>query len=56
MQIAGPGGWNYTVQASTNLMAWENVFTTNPVALPLSWTDDSTTNFSRRFYRVLLGP
>ena len=56
MQIGGPVGWNYTVQSSTNLMAWENIFTTNPVARPFSWTDERTTNFSRRYYRVLLGP
>ena len=56
MQSGGPVGWNYTVQASTNLTAWESVFTTNPAALPFSWMDEGSTNVSRRFYRVLLGP
>jgi len=31
------------------------LFTTNPPAMPFTWTDDSTTNFASRFYRVLLG-
>ena len=56
LQFSGPVGWNYTVQASTNLTLWANVLTTNPVVMPLTWTDNSTTNFARRFYRVLLGP
>jgi PKD repeat protein len=55
-QITGATGVTYTVQASTNLTTWTNVFTTNPAALPFIWSDFGMTNFPRRFYRVLLGP
>ena len=55
-QIAGATGTTYTVQASTNLMAWTNLFTTNPASLPFIWSEFGKTNFPRRFYRVLLGP
>ena len=56
VQINGSVGWSYTVQASTNLSAWTNLLTTNPPSLPFVWTDATATNFSARFYRVLLGP
>ena len=56
MQVGGPTGWNYTVQASTNLTVWADLMVTNPLVLPFTWTDTSATNLPRRFYRVLLGP
>ena len=55
-QITGMTGVTYTVQASTNLVNWTNLFSTNPTALPFTWSDFGKTNFPRRFYRVLLGP
>lgn len=55
-QVAGPTGWNYIVQASTNLTAWTNVFTTNTAALPFIWADAEVTNSPARFYRVFIDP
>jgi hypothetical protein len=55
-QISGATGFNYTVQASTNLMTWSNLFVTNPAAMPFTWRDTNTQVFPQRFYRVLLGP
>ena len=55
-QINGSTGFNYTVQGSTNLTTWTDLFATNPVAMPFNWTDSSSTNFPARFYRVLLQP
>jgi hypothetical protein len=55
-QISGPANVAYTVQASTNLVIWANLFTTNPVVLPFIWSDSAQTNVPLRFYRVLLGP
>lgn len=49
-------GVNYTIQASTNLTTWINMFTTNPPTLPFGWSDSAPTNYPARFYRVLLGP
>jgi hypothetical protein len=54
--ITGDFGPDYTLQASTNLTSWATLFTSISPALPFNWTDSSSTNFSRRFYRVLLGP
>ena len=54
--INGSFGPDYTVQASTNLAAWTTLFTTNSPAVPFSWADASATNYTARFYRVLLGP
>jgi hypothetical protein len=55
-QIAGATGYTYTVQASTNLTDWTNLFVSNSPVLPFNWNDTNTSNFLKRFYRVLLGP
>ena len=53
LQCTSPTGSSYTVQASTNLVTWTNVFTTNISASPFSWLDPAQTNFPVRFYRVV---
>jgi autotransporter-associated beta strand protein len=55
-QITGTAGYTYTVQASTNMLAWTNLFTTNPLVMPFWWQDSAATNFLRRFYRVSIVP
>lgn len=55
-QVGGDPYFSYTIQGSTNLTTWTDLFTTNPAALPFNWTDAGSTNFPARFYRVLLGP
>jgi len=55
-QVSGDSGPDYTVQASTNLAAWNNLFTTNSPALPFNWTNAAVPGVSQRFYRLLLGP
>ncbi len=54
--VSGDAGFDYYLQASTNLTDWQTVFTNLNASPPWLWTDTETTNFSRRFYRVLLGP
>ena len=56
LQILGDSGPDYTVQASTNLALWTDLFTTNAPALPFTWGDTNFQAFPRRFYRVLLRP
>jgi pectin methylesterase-like acyl-CoA thioesterase len=56
LTVSGDSGPDYTVQASTNLIHWLCVFTTNPAVLPFSWTDPDAAAFGSRFYRVVLGP
>ena len=47
---------DYLVQASTNLVDWETVFSTIPSALPFQWADPAAVSFGVRFYRIRLGP
>lgn len=56
IRISGPSGVSYTVQGSTNLAAWTSLFTTNPAAMPFTWSEAGSPSYQRRFYRVLLGP
>jgi hypothetical protein len=44
------------VQASTNLTDWTSIFTNHAPTPPFDWSDPAASNFSRRFYRVQLGP
>jgi pectate lyase len=54
--VSGSAGQSYLVQGSTNLTDWLDLFTTNPAALPFTWSDAGASNFTKRFYRVQLGP
>ncbi|MGH7981263.1 MAG: hypothetical protein ACREE6_17945, partial [Limisphaerales bacterium] len=56
LTVNGDAKQNYTIQASTNLTDWTDLFTTNPAALPFIWNDTAGGNFSRRFYRIQPGP
>ncbi len=55
-RVEGDAGPDYTIQASTNLATWTVLVTTNSPPLPFNWNDPAASNFSQRFYRVLLGP
>jgi hypothetical protein len=56
LTVSGDAGPDYTVQASTNLSTWTNLFTTNAPALPFHWIDTNTAGFLKRFYRAVPGP
>jgi hypothetical protein len=56
VSISGDAGLDYSVQASSNLVDWATVFTTNSPALPFNWTDPDAIFYRSRFYRILLGP
>lgn len=56
MQISGDIGPDYIIQASTNLVTWESLVTTNPTAMPFVWSDSAADNYPARYFRVLLGP
>ncbi|HSY19456.1 MAG TPA: hypothetical protein VK815_14030 [Candidatus Acidoferrales bacterium] len=55
-QINGDPGPDYTIQGSTNLSDWTNLFTTNSPVLPFKWTDTNTPPPAHQFYRLLLKP
>ena len=54
--VSGDLGPDYEVLASTNLVNWSPLFTTNSPALPFNWSDPATGSFNQRFFRILLGP
>ncbi len=54
--INGDTGPDYTIMASTNLIFWNPVFTTNSPPLPCFWVDTNSASYPFRFYRVVLGP
>lgn len=54
--VSGSSGPDYSVYVSTNLANWRLLFTSNAPTVPFLLADPAATNFSRRFYRVQLGP
>ena len=55
--IGGNVGPEYFIYGTTNLSGnWQLLLDTNPVTTPFLFTDPDSTNFSQRYYRVLLGP
>ena len=56
LAVNGQTGPDYAVQASTNLVDWQTVFTTNSPAMPFDWADPDTGTFPVRFYRIVVGP
>jgi hypothetical protein len=56
LTIAGDIGPDYAIQASTNLVDWQTIFTTNSPATPFNFADPDTGLYSQRFYRIAIGP
>ncbi len=56
LTISGDSGPDYTIQASSNLLNWSPILTTNPQTTPFLFFDLGATNYPQRFYRVILGP
>ena len=52
VSVNGQSGPNYSMFASTNLLDWQWLLTTNAPVLPWIFADLQATNFKRRFYRV----
>ena len=52
--VTGDSGADYEIDASTNLIDWTAVFTTNSAATPFNWSGPAIN--AATFYRVLLTP
>jgi pectin methylesterase-like acyl-CoA thioesterase len=50
--VSGPAALLYAVEASTNLLNWQTVFTTNSGSGSFNWQDALAAGFPARFYRV----
>lgn len=55
-QVTGNTGPDYTILASTNLVNWSAIFTTNSPTLPFNWSITNTGSFNQRYFRVSLSP
>ena len=55
-QVGGDFGPDYSVEASSNLVDWSTVFTTNSPQVPFIWSDGISNQQATRFFRVVLGP
>ncbi|MDR3460674.1 MAG: immunoglobulin domain-containing protein [Verrucomicrobiae bacterium] len=56
LTISGDAGPDYIVQASTNLVTWQSLFTNHLPVLPFNWSDSNAASFIQRYYRIQLGP
>jgi hypothetical protein len=54
--IQGDVGPDYAVLASTNLLDWSPVFSSNAPGLPFFWSDGVIGSGPRQYYRVQLSP
>jgi glucuronoarabinoxylan endo-1,4-beta-xylanase len=55
LAATGMIGPDYLLFTSTNLFNWQLLFSTNPIAMPVTFTDTNK-NDAARFYRLQLGP
>ena len=56
LMVSGDAGHDYIIQTSTNLTDWESIYTNPMPTPPFLWSDSGATNFTRRFYRIQVGP
>lgn len=59
LDISGDAGPDYVMEAATNLSVpafWQALATNVSADPPFTWIDPSASNFSKRFYRIRLGP
>jgi hyaluronate lyase len=54
--IDGQLGPDYQIEASSDLIHWTLVFTTNSPSMPFQFEDAEAGSFAERFYRVRLAP
>ena len=54
-RVTGASGPDYQIQASTNLVNWSAVFTTNSPAMPFAWTNNIL-GLPMNFFRIKAGP
>jgi len=52
IQLSGPAGSNYVIQASNDLKNWTSISTNAAPAGSVSYTDTAATNLPSRYYRA----
>jgi hypothetical protein len=53
LNLEGPLGFHYIIQASTNMLNWQPLTNFVGTTSPLNFNDPAATNFNRRFYRAV---
>jgi hypothetical protein len=58
IKVTGPIGPDYILQASVYLTngTWTDLLTNTPSASPFTLTDTNAASYTKRFYRIQLGP
>ncbi len=54
--VQGSSASAYAIQTSSNLISWEDTFTTNSPLLPFLWVDSNYFASPQRFYRLKVTP
>ena len=54
--LNGMVGPDCIIQASSNLLNWQPILVTNPMALPATYVETNMAAFPAQFYRVVIGP
>ena len=52
LQLSGPAGSNYVIEASTDLKTWVPISTNAAPSGTVSYTDTAATNMVLRYYRA----
>lgn len=55
LSVTGPTNYDYTLQTSTNLVSWRELFTTNLSIVPFTLMDTNLATNAARFYRLQIG-
>ena len=54
LQLSGPQGSNFVIEASSDLNNWSPIYTNKAPQGTISYTDTAATNYPSRFYRARL--
>jgi len=54
LMLQGTIGSNYVIQASTDLVNWQTITNFVSTTSPVYFSDPAATNFSQRFYQVVM--
>src|SRR5262249_6006215 len=56
LSVTGQQGPDYTLWASTNLVNWQVIQTSNSPPIPVTFVDTNFAMYPERFYRIQIGP
>jgi glucuronoarabinoxylan endo-1,4-beta-xylanase len=56
LSVSGPTNYDYTLKASSDLVSWQALLTTNVPFVPITLVDTNPATNDVRFYRLQLGP